>query len=61
MIEDELLDTSNYSNNHQLYSNKIASVVGKIKDDSEDKIKNTEWLFLRQKCYSLKLANENGN
>ena len=53
MIEDRLLDTSNYPADDPLYSNGICSVIGKIKDESEGK-GYSEWIFLKPKCYSLR-------
>ena len=52
MVQDELLDTSNYDAEHPLYNNKLNSVIGRFKDESKGKIYK-EWIFLRPKCYSL--------
>ena len=52
MINDNLLDTSNYKRSHPQYSNKLNSVIGKFKDESKGE-KYVEWIFLRPKCYSL--------
>ena len=53
MVKDELLDTSKYDKNHPLYNTKYQDVIGKFKDESEGKVKYSEWIFLRPKCYSL--------
>ena len=53
MIKDQLLDTSNYDKNDPLCSDKLASVVGKFKDESKGQLSYKEWIFLRPKCYSL--------
>jgi len=52
MIQDQLLDTSNYDPNDPLFSNAINSVIGKIKDESKGNAYK-EWIFLRPKCYCL--------
>ena len=55
MIDDGLLDTSNYDKDtNPLHSTKLDSVVGLFKDESEGKLNYKEWIFLRPKCYSLK-------
>lgn len=59
MIEDGLLDTSNYPPNHELYSNKFACQIGKFKDEGAGVAAYKEWVFLRPKCYSL-LSNDEG-
>jgi hypothetical protein len=53
MRDDLLLDTSNYPKSHDLYSDRIASVVGKFKDESCGVRDFGAWLFLRPKCYVL--------
>ena len=53
MMEDGLLDTSNYPQNHVLYSNAITNKIGCFKDESEARVQYMEWIFLRPKCYSL--------
>ena len=52
MIEDGLLDTSNYPVTDPLFSDKICSVIGKVKDENKGN-QYKEWVFLRPKCYSL--------
>ena len=52
MIRDELLDTSNYKSDHPLYSNSLASQIGKFKDESGG-VRYMDWVFLRPKLYSL--------
>ena len=54
MKRDSLLDTSNYPISHPLYSNEMANQIGLIKDESGGKLYK-EWIFLRPKCYSLKM------
>jgi hypothetical protein len=56
MIADELLDTSNYPQNHELYSNKLNSRLGCIKDEFKGEICQ-EVVLLAPKCYSFKLVN----
>jgi len=53
MLRDGLLDSSNYPENHPLYSTKYRSKLGCVKDESCGKTFN-EWIFLRPKCYSLR-------
>jgi hypothetical protein len=53
MIEDELLDTSNYQPENPLYHRNFPNAVGKFKDETAGKYAFTEWVFLRPKCYSL--------
>jgi len=50
---DGLLDTSNYSKNHPLYSSEAANKIGLFKDEGQGE-DYAEWIFLRPKCYSLK-------
>jgi len=52
MQADGLLDTSNYSTTHPLYSQNIASKLGCIKDESCG-VPFVECIFLQPKCYSL--------
>ena len=59
MIQDELLDTSNFDPTHPLYSQRFANQTGKFKDETGCKFNITEGVFLRPKCYSLKTDNEN--
>jgi hypothetical protein len=53
-IIDEL-DTSGYSKDHNLYSEKNKKVIGKFKDELNGKIMN-EIVFLRSKAYSFTLT-----
>ena len=57
MIRDQLLDTSNYATNHPLYSNRLANVVGKFKDESGGAQSFLDAVFLRPKLYSILYAN----
>ena len=57
MIEDGLLDTSNYAEDDPLFSNAICSKIGKIKDENKGN-PFYEWVFLRPKCYSLRSDKE---
>jgi hypothetical protein len=57
MIADELLDTSNYPKNHELYSNKLNSRLGCIKDEFKGEVCK-EVVLLAPKCYSFKLLND---
>ena len=52
MIDDGLLDTSNYNKDHPLYSREFDSKIGLIKDENKGS-KYKEWVFLKPKCYSL--------
>ena len=54
MIEDGLLDTSNYPKDHDLYSNKLNSKLGCIKDEFKGEICE-EVILLAPKCYSFKM------
>lgn len=54
MIRDELLDTSNFIDEHPLKSNKRKAKLGCVKDEGCGKTFD-EWIFLRPKCYSLKM------
>ena len=53
MIADELLETSNYDEEHTLFSSKNAFVVGKFKDETKGAVELLEGVFLRPKCYSV--------
>jgi hypothetical protein len=53
MLEDDILDTSNYAITDPLYTDKYANKIGLIKDESACKIVYKEWIFIRPKCYSL--------
>ena len=52
MMNDGLLDTSNYSPTDELYSKKLDSIIGKFKDEGKG-VPYIEWIFLRPKCYSM--------
>ena len=52
MKRDNLLDSSNYPNNHPLFSNTNKAKLGCIKDEAGGTTFK-EWVFLRPKCYSL--------
>ena len=55
MKEDQdLYDTSNYPQEHPLYSIKNKKVIGKFKDETAG-LPITEWVGLRPKMYSIKL------
>jgi DNA polymerase type B, organellar and viral len=59
MMEDGLLDTSNYDPTAPLFSKAHENQIGLFKDESGGKATFTEWVFLRPKCYSmLTAANE---
>ena len=60
MLADGLLDTSNYNPQHPIFSNRYASKVGLIKDESGGMIEYIEWVFLRPKCYSMKYRVRDG-
>ena len=53
MIADGHLDTSNYDKSNPLYSNDIASVVGRFKDETKGRGKILEGVFLCPKSYSI--------
>jgi hypothetical protein len=55
MINDKLLDTSNYNPLHALFSNERKAVLGCVKDEATG-IKIKEMVLLRPKCYSMQLA-----
>jgi len=52
MIQDELLDTSNYDKSHPHFSNKCNSRLGCIKDEAKGRA-FVEWILLRPKAYSM--------
>jgi len=52
MMDDCLLDTSNYPKSHSLYSKKFKAKIGIVTDESKSH-GYKEWVFLRPKCYSL--------
>lgn len=53
MLQDGLLDTSNFPPNHPLHSRQHENKIGLVKDESAGIEDYVEWLFLRPKCYSL--------
>ena len=53
MLEDGLLDTSNYPLDHPLFTEKYKAKLGCIKDECEGKVIE-EACLLKPKCYSLK-------
>ena len=53
MMEDDLLDTSNFPKDHQLYSIKNKARLGCVKDESGGE-PYYEWILLKPKSYSLK-------
>ena len=53
MIADGHLDISNYDKSHPLYSNEIASVVCRFKDETKGRGKILEGVFLCPKSYSI--------
>jgi hypothetical protein len=53
MIQDGVLDTSNYDVKNPLYSRNIASKIGVLKDESGGSDPFVEAFFLQPKCYSL--------
>ena len=59
MIEDGYLDTSNYPKEDELYSSRLASRIGKFKDESGGQDYD-EWVFLRPKSYSLLKRGDSG-
>ena len=57
MLEDGLLDTSNYNQYHQLYTDTHNAELGCIKDEFAGKV-YSEFVLLRPKSYSMKPAAE---
>ena len=53
MLDDGLLDTSNYPVHHDLYDSRNTNKVGLFKDESGGEHSFQEWIFLRPKCYSM--------
>ena len=53
MIADGHLDTSNYDKSHPQYSDKIASKIGKFKDETKGRGVILEGVFLCPKSYSI--------
>ena len=58
MVQDNLLDTSNYPVGHELYCGKNANKIGMFKDESCGLADYQEWVFLRSKSYSLLAADD---
>ena len=58
MIEDKLLDSSNFDKEDPLYSTSLTAQIGKFKDENHGMTNFTEWIFLRPKSYSLKRSDE---
>src|SRR3977135_61936 len=54
MIQDKLLDTSNYPKTHVLYSDALNAQLGCIKDEFKGKV-CSEIIMLAPKCYSMAL------
>ncbi len=52
MLQDGLLDSSNYPSTHPFYSTKFKAKLGCIKDESCGEVFK-EWVLLRPKCYSM--------
>jgi hypothetical protein len=52
MMNDGLLDTSNYPRDHPFHSNTYKARLGCVKDEGEGEIFK-EWVLLRPKCYSM--------
>jgi hypothetical protein len=57
MIDDGLLDTSNYPKTHPLYSNDMNARLGCIKDEFKGEICK-EVVMLAPKCYSFQLVGD---
>lgn len=55
MLEDGILDSSNFPHDHPCYSEKYKARLGCFKDECAGR-KQQEWIFLRPKAYSLKSA-----
>ena len=55
MLQDGLLDSSNYPPTHRLFSNQNKAKLGCIKDEVEGE-KVVEAVLLKPKCYSMKTA-----
>ena len=54
MIHDQLLDTSNYHEDHPLYSSKYRNQIGLFKNEGGSEKVFKEWIFLRPKLYAMK-------
>ena len=61
MINDGLLDTSNYHHQSRLYNPQFENKIGLVKDESGGKADYIEWIFLRPKCYSMLCSGDIGN
>ena len=57
MIQDGLLDTSNYDVRHEYYSKQYAAKLGCIKDEFKGKVCK-EIVMLAPKCYSMQIVGE---
>jgi len=57
MINDGLLDTSNYPEEHHMFSKQFEAKIGLVKDESKSH-GYKEWVFLRPKCYSVLIAGQ---
>ena len=60
MLEDGLLDTSNYNKQHPLYSEAHRAQLGCVKDEFEGKVCK-EFVLLRPKSYSMKTIDSYGD
>src|SRR2546428_2024262 len=59
MIDDGLLDTSNYPNNHPLFSNQFKAKLGCIKDEVPGEVIK-QAILLKPKCYSISTVSGKG-
>jgi hypothetical protein len=57
MLEDGLLDSSNYPATHPLYSTTYKARLGCVKDESGGRLFQ-EWVLLKPKCYSMLTVDE---
>ena len=57
MLEDGILDSSNYPPSYPRYSNMYKAQLGRVKDEGAGKVWK-EWLLLRPKCYSMISTNQ---
>ena len=60
MLEDGLLDTSNYNKQHPLYSEAHRPQLGCVKNEFEGKVCK-EFVLLRPKSYSMKTIDSYGD
>ena len=58
MINDGLLDTSNYPSDSPLFSRQFENQIGLFKDESGGQEIYKEWVFLRPKCYSMQCEDD---